>query len=152
MRRFNSQAIIKKWNLLILFPLFFLIGCAFNSSSYIGQNINEGYILDKDTLDSIPVGSSKEQVILSLGSPSLKAIYGNEVYYYISQKRYQAVSFSSSVIKSRTILAIYFNKNEQIERVAYYGLKDGKPVNYLSKTTSITGPDETFITRIVSGK
>ena len=113
MRRFNSQAIIKKWNLLILFPLFFLIGCAFNSSSYIGQNINEGYILDKDTLDSIPVGSSKEQVILSLGSPSLKAIYGNEVYYYISQKRYQAVSFSSSVIKSRTILAIYFNKNEQ---------------------------------------
>ena len=38
-------------------------------------------------IDQVPVGSSREQVLLALGTPSTTATFDNEVFYYISQTR-----------------------------------------------------------------
>jgi len=38
--------------------------------------INNGAIISQDQLDLIPVGSSRDQVILALGSPSTKGQFG----------------------------------------------------------------------------
>jgi len=48
--------------------------------------INNGAIVTQDQLDLIPVGSSRDQVLLALGTPSTKGQFGSEVFYYISQK------------------------------------------------------------------
>lgn len=58
-----------------------LSGCA------TSEVIHNGYVVDEQTLALAPVGSSREQVLLSLGSPSATATFDAEVFYYISQKR-----------------------------------------------------------------
>ena len=52
-----------------------------------------GFVPTDYTLDEIVPGSSQEQVLLSLGTPSTTANFGNDVYYYISQTRRKSVAF-----------------------------------------------------------
>ena len=58
-------------------------GCKSANILNTSQTFNEGYVLDPSALASIPVGSSRDQVLLALGSPSVTALYDNEVFYYI---------------------------------------------------------------------
>ena len=57
---------------------------------------NQGYVIDQNALELTPVGSSREQVLLSLGTPSTTATFDNEVFYYISQKRVRGAAFMKS--------------------------------------------------------
>jgi len=72
--------------------------------------MNNGYIFDPQSLALAPVGSSREQVLLSLGTPSTTATFDGEVFYYISQKRTRAVAFMKPKLVDQNILAIYFDK------------------------------------------
>ncbi|MGL4404314.1 MAG: outer membrane protein assembly factor BamE, partial [Notoacmeibacter sp.] len=61
------------------------------------QNFTNGYVVDQQALDQVPVGSSREQVLLSLGSPSTtNTIDGKEALYYISQQRTRAAAFAKT--------------------------------------------------------
>ncbi|MET3590427.1 outer membrane protein assembly factor BamE (lipoprotein component of BamABCDE complex) [Bartonella silvatica] len=126
-------------------------GCSFLDSSGSSQVYQEGYILDKNALSSIMVGSSKEQVLLSLGTPSLKTNYDNEVFYYISQTRYRAMQFMKTKIIDRKVLAIYFNKNEQVTKVAHYGLQNGRVFDFITQTTPTATKEQPFLLQIIKG-
>ncbi|MFT4346996.1 outer membrane protein assembly factor BamE [Bartonella ancashensis] len=126
-----------------------LAGCYIFDSLDSSQVYTEGYVLDKGALSSVSVGSSQEQVLLALGSPSLKTQYDNEVFYYISQTRYRKVQFMKTRIIDRKVLAIYFNKNRQIERIAHYGLQDGKVFDFITQETPTAGKDQSFLMKII---
>lgn len=126
-------------------------GCKSTDVLNTSQTYNEGYVLDQAALDSVPVGSSRDQVLLALGSPSLTAMYDNEVFYYISQTRYRGAQFMKPKIIDRKILAIYFNKNGQIDKIANYGLQDGKIFDSVSQTTPTGGRDQSFLSQLIKG-
>lgn len=128
-----------------------LTGCNTVSTLNPSEIMTEGYVLDKEALDSIPVGSSREQVLLAMGSPSSTATFDNEVFYYISQKRYRAAQFLPPKITDRHILAIYFDKDGKVKQIANYGLQDGKLFDFISRTTPTGGKDQTFLTQIIQG-
>ncbi|SPU65145.1 SmpA/OmlA protein [Brucella melitensis] len=115
-----------------------LAGCTTASTLNPSETLTEGYVLDQQALDSVPVGSSREQVLLALGTPSTTATFDNEVFYYISQKRYRAAQFMKPKVIERQILAIYFNK-------------DGKLFDFVSRTTPTSGKDQTFLGQIIQG-
>ncbi|ABM45082.1 outer membrane protein, SmpA/OmlA family [Bartonella bacilliformis KC583] len=117
----------------------------------MSQVYKEGYILDQSALDSISIGSSQEQVLLSLGSPSLKAKYDNEVFYYISQIRYRRMQFMKTKIVDRKVLAIYFDNNNQVERIANYGLQDGRVFDFITQTTPTSSKDQSFLMQFIRG-
>jgi outer membrane protein assembly factor BamE (lipoprotein component of BamABCDE complex) len=117
----------------------------------MGDTIQNGYVVDEQTLALAPVGSSREQVMLSLGSPSATATFDTEVFYYISQKRTRAVAFMKPTLKEQSILAVYFNKDGEVDRLANYKLEDGRVVDMLSKTTPTGGTEKTFLMRLLSG-
>src|SRR6185312_3556771 len=100
-----------------------LAACGKNVMSTINghESFTNGYVIDQEMLDQVPVGSSREQVLLALGTPSTTATFGNEVYYYISQKRTRAAEFQNLRIVSQTVLAIYFGDDGRITRLAQYG-------------------------------
>ncbi|MCZ2204212.1 outer membrane protein assembly factor BamE [Bartonella sp. A05] len=125
-----------------------IAGCSSNPLNS-EQIYREGYILDQNALDSISIGSSQEQVLLALGSPSLKVKYDNEVFYYISQTRYRGVQFMKTKIIDRKVLAIYFNKKNQVAKIANYGLQDGKIFDFVSQTTPTTNKDQNFLLQII---
>lgn len=128
-----------------------LAGCNTASTLNPSETINEGYVVDAQALESIPVGSSREQVILAMGTPSTTATFDNEVFYYISQKRYRAAQFMKPKIIDRHILAIYFDKDGKVKQIADYGLQDGKLFDFVSRTTPTGGKDQTFLGQVIHG-
>jgi len=117
----------------------------------IGQTTYNGYVIDEESLALIPVGSSREQVLLTMGTPSTTATFDSEVFYYISQKRERPVAFMKPRLVEQTILAIYFDKDGVVERKANYTLQDGKVFDTISRTTPTGGRDLTFLQQLLSG-
>jgi outer membrane protein assembly factor BamE (lipoprotein component of BamABCDE complex) len=73
-----------------------------------GETLTQGYVVDPQALETVPVGSSREQVLLALGTPSTTATFDNEVFYYISQTRVRPVAFINRRIVNLRFLAVYF--------------------------------------------
>jgi outer membrane protein assembly factor BamE (lipoprotein component of BamABCDE complex) len=123
-------------------------GC---TSMEIGDTMYNGYVVDQQSLNLIPVGSSREQVILTMGTPSTTATFDTEVFYYISQKRHRRAAFMKPQIVEQSVLAIYFDKNGVVAQRANYALQDGKVFDTISRTTPTGGRDLTFLQQLLSG-
>ena len=113
--------------------------------------IQQGYVQDEGTLSLVSEGSSREQVLLALGTPSTKATFGDEVFYYISQTRQRTFAFQNPRVTQQRVLAIYFDGERTVQRVANYTLKDGKVFDTISRTTPTAGRDQTFLQQIIIG-
>jgi outer membrane protein assembly factor BamE (lipoprotein component of BamABCDE complex) len=107
-----------------------------------------GFVLDDKQLDQIRPGSSAEQVILVLGTPSTTSTVGNQTYYYISQRVSQRFQFMEEKITDQRVVAIYLDKNNKVERVANYGLKDGVIFDFISRTTPTGGIENHFLSSL----
>ncbi len=119
--------------------------------SGIAETTQHGYVVSPTALEQVPPGSSKEQVIIALGSPSTTANYGNDVYYYISQTRRRPVAFMSEKVVDQRVVAVYFNDKDQVDHIANYGMKDGKVFDFISRTTPTGGADQSFLQQVLSG-
>lgn len=117
----------------------------------IAKTSHHGYVVSQSALEQVPVGSSKDQVLIALGSPSTTANYGGEVFYYISQTRRQSAAFLPEKVVDQRVLAVYFNKDEEVERIADYGLKDGQVFDFITKTTPTRGKDDNFLQQVLGG-
>lgn len=99
---------------------------------------HHGYIVPDGALEQLPIGAPEEQVVLVLGHPSTIATISGEVYYYISQRSEQ-LSVLPARETDRRVIAVYFDRNRRVQRIADYGLKDGKVFDYVSRTTPSGG-------------
>jgi outer membrane protein assembly factor BamE (lipoprotein component of BamABCDE complex) len=124
------------------------IGLAGCSTSEV---LNQGYVVDQTALDLTPVGSSREQVLLSLGTPSTTATFDNEVFYYISQKRVRGAMFMKPKLVEQSVLAVYFDEEGTVRQIANYTLQDGRVFDMITRTTPTGGLDKSFLAQILSG-
>jgi outer membrane protein assembly factor BamE (lipoprotein component of BamABCDE complex) len=124
------------------------IGLAGCSTSEV---LNQGYVVDQTALDLTPVGSSREQVLLSLGTPSTTATFDNEVFYYISQKRVRGAMFMKPKLVEQSVLAVYFDEEGTVKQIANYTLQDGRVFDMITRTTPTGGLDKSFLAQILSG-
>jgi outer membrane protein assembly factor BamE (lipoprotein component of BamABCDE complex) len=110
-----------------------------------GEQFQKGYILPPGALEQIPIGASQDQVLIVMGTPSTVATLNGEVFYYISQRAERTVSFMSDRIVDQRVIAIYFDKNRQVRRLANYGLKDGRIFDFISRTTPTSGQEINYV-------
>lgn len=118
------------------------------SISGITRTYQRGYVLADGALDQVPVGSSQEQVLLVLGTPSTVATLNGEAFFYISQTQ-QKVAFLKPEITEQKVLAIYFDKNRKVARIAQYGMKDGKVFDFVSQTTPTSGEELNLVKQMI---
>jgi outer membrane protein assembly factor BamE (lipoprotein component of BamABCDE complex) len=117
------------------------------------QVYHHGYMVPEGALEQIPLGASQEQVLIVLGTPSTVATISGEVFYYISQRAEQT-SFLPQKEVDRRVVAVYFDKGRRVQRLADYGLKDGKIFDYISRTTPSGGVEQNylgFVFKVVRG-
>lgn len=114
-----------------------------------GETFQRGYVLPDGALEQLPLGASQEQVLLVLGTPSTVATVSGEAFYYISQKVDRPVSFMRTKVTDQRVIAVYFDKDRKVSRVAEYGLKDGHVFDFVSQTTPTGGNDLSVITTIM---
>lgn len=111
-----------------------------------GCQVNQhGYMPPEGALEQLPLGSTQDQVLIVLGTPSTVATISGEVFYYISQRSEQ-VTFLPAKETDRRVIAVYFDKSRRVQRLADYGLKDGKVFDYVSRTTPSGGQEAQALT------
>jgi len=114
----------------------------------MSQVYQRGYILPEGALQQIPMGATQEQVLIVMGTPSTVATISGDVFYYISQRTESPVAFVPDKPTDQRVIAIYFDKNRRVERLADYGIKDGKIFDYVSRTTPTGGRDANYLQSI----
>jgi outer membrane protein assembly factor BamE (lipoprotein component of BamABCDE complex) len=121
-------------------------------SGCFGETYQRGYIFQEGALEQIPLGSSQEQVLIVLGTPSTVATVSGEAFYYISQRAEKSVAFMPQAVVDQRVIAVYFDKSRRVERIANYGLKDGKIFDYVSRTTPTSGQERSIIGGVLTFK
>jgi len=124
-----------------------LLAVSLLAGGCIAQKYSRGYMLPDGALEQIPIGASQEQVLVVLGTPSTVATVSGEVFYYISQKTEQ-ISFMPQHVTDQRVVAVYFDKDRRVQRLANYGLKDGKVFDFVSRTTPAGGQEMSYLTYI----
>ena len=109
------------------------------------ETLQRGYVLPEGALEQIPVGASQEQVLIVLGTPSTVATVNGEAFYYISQKAQREAAFMPHEITDQRVVAVYFDKERRVEKLANYGMKDGKVFDFLTETTTTGGKDLSYL-------
>src|SRR6478609_5220016 len=112
------------------------------------QVYQRGYIPPEGALEQVPLGATQEQVLIVLGTPSTVATVSGEVFYYISQRAEQKLAFLTQDVTNQRVIAVYFDKNRRVTRLANYGLKDGKVFDFVSRTTQTAGVELNYINYI----
>jgi outer membrane protein assembly factor BamE (lipoprotein component of BamABCDE complex) len=109
------------------------------------ETFQRGYVLQEGALEQIPIGASQEQVLIVLGTPSTVATVNGEVFYYISQKAERAAAFMKQEVTDQRVIAVYFDQERKVRRLANYGLKDGKIFDFVSQTTPTGGQELSYL-------
>ena len=118
------------------------IGIAVGLSACASDITKHGHVFTDEELAQVKEGMSHDQVILALGTPDTKSTVDQNAYYYISTTTERSVAFLEAEITDRRVVAIYFNNDNVVKRVANYGLKDGIVFDFVSRTTPSRGSED----------
>lgn len=116
-----------------------------------GEEFQRGYLLDEKAVAQVKSGMNADQVLETLGTPSTVSTVGNKSWYYISQTSRRPVQFLGETVVDQRVTAVYFDGKLRVERVALYGLQEGKVFDFVSRTTPTGGEDLNFVGQIFKG-
>jgi outer membrane protein assembly factor BamE (lipoprotein component of BamABCDE complex) len=124
-----------------------LMGCL----GYDGD-FDRGYQVDQDTLSQVKVGATtKPEALALLGTPSTTSTVGGDAWYYIGQSMKHTLQFMPVQMTDQHVLAVYFDKDGKVDRVANYGMQDGKVFDFVSRTTPTGGTEPDFLKNMMGG-
>lgn len=126
-----------------------MVLAACTSSSSLVTKRTQGYEISDSAMAQIRPGQSQELVKLVLGSPQSTNTFGDQSAYYYVETKVRQTSFGMTMVDSRTVLVVYFDKNQKVVDKAVYGLQDGKTIAIESRRTPSFGEDRTFIDAIL---
>ena len=118
-------------------------GCAPNVT-------HRGHFLSDSDLSQVSPGMGQDQVRLALGTPTTQSALGGGAYYYMSSREEQRAFFEPEVT-DRRVVAVYFDQFGLVDRVANYGLKDGKLFDFVSRKTATATGEESFLQQWFKG-
>ncbi|MCS6758410.1 MAG: outer membrane protein assembly factor BamE [Candidatus Devosia euplotis] len=124
------------------------LGACTSSTSLI-KSRTQGYEISDSTLAQIRTGQSQQLVTLVLGSPQSTNTFSDKTVWYYVETKVRQTAFGMTMIDSRTVLAVSFDKNKKVVDKAIYTLKDGKTVTIETRRTPSFGEDRTFIDQIL---
>jgi outer membrane protein assembly factor BamE (lipoprotein component of BamABCDE complex) len=103
--------------------------------------INRGAVIDARSTAQVKPGMSAQQVLTALGTPSTTSTVGGDAWYYVSQRIERQFAFMPQNITDQRVYAVYFDKSKKVQRLADYGMEDGKPIDFITRTTPTAGPE-----------
>ena len=120
-----------------------LAGCGGSSFAKITKH---GHQFRASDAQLVQPGMSQEDVRLSLGTPTTTSrTTTGQAFYYISSTTKQMAFLEPKEI-DRRVFAVYFNDLGTVDRIANYGLKDGRVFDFINRQTPAAGgSDEGFL-------
>ena len=110
---------------------------------------SRGNSLDPNRVEQIKVGvSNREQVIQILGSPSSRALFGKESWYYVAERQ-EVLAFFAPEVKDRNVIIIQFDNTGTVEAIDKFGLEKAANIIPVNRKTPTVGKEMTVIDQIV---
>lgn len=98
-----------------------------------------------------PDTDTKASVLARLGNPSVKSTFDEDIaedtWFYMNSVR-QRYAYLRPQIEERTITAITFNEDGQVQKVAEYGIEDGRYVNFVDRKTPTRGRELSVLEQV----
>jgi outer membrane protein assembly factor BamE (lipoprotein component of BamABCDE complex) len=120
------------------------LGLLLSGCGIFSETLQRGFVVPEGALEQIPLGASQEQVLIVLGTPSTVATISGEVFYYISQQT-EKTAFLPPKEVDRRVVAVYFDQGRRVQRLANYGIKDGRVFDFISRTTPTGGQEANYL-------
>ena len=113
---------------------------------------HRGYMAKPGAFDQITSGMSKTEVVSILGSPSTtaSAVIQGDSYYYITSIT-EGRAFLTPKETNREVIAIRFDRNDQVQSFAQYGMQDGRVIDMNSNKTAVLGEDTSLVKKLLRG-
>lgn len=112
--------------------------------------INRGAVFEQRKVEQVKPGTPAPQVLQTLGTPSTTSTVGGDAWYYVSQRTERQLAFMQPKVTDQHVVAVYFDKTKKVQRIADYGLEDGKPIDFSTRATPTAGA-ETNLVRSMMG-
>jgi outer membrane protein assembly factor BamE (lipoprotein component of BamABCDE complex) len=138
----------RPWISNVVVPLLAVVGLSL-ATGCAEQITKRGAMIRDTDMQQIQPGVGQEQVKMALGTPTTTTTTGSgNVYYYISSTEKQSAFFSPTET-DRQVVAVYFSPQGSVERVANYGLQDGKVIDLNTRATPAPGSrDENILKQL----
>ncbi len=108
-----------------------------------------GQALEAESFEQIVAGqTTSEDVAALLGTPTTISNFGDETWYYITQKQERVGIFAPEVTE-QFVSAIRFDRDKRVVDVARYSKEEGKPIKLVSKTTPTEGQNLGFFEQML---
>lgn len=112
--------------------------------------VNRGAVMEPRRVSQVKTGMDAQQVLAALGTPSTTSTVGGDAWYYVSQRLERSLAFMQPNVADQRVVAVYFDKSRKVQRVADYGLEDGKPIDFLSRTTPVAAAEYHLLQAMLS--
>ncbi len=107
-----------------------------------------GNVPNPDKLAQIKPGvQTREQVAGLLGTPSIKATFSNDIWYYVN-KRTESFAFFQPTLLERQVIAIHFDKSGVVREIRRYKKEHGREITPVARTTPAPGEELGFIEQL----
>ena len=123
---------------------------ACTSSTSLVTKRTQGYEISDSAMAQIRPGQSQQLVTLVLGSPQSTNTFGDQSAWYYVETKVRQTAFGMTMVDSRTVLVVYFDKNKKVVDKAVYGAKDGKVIAIQSRRTASFGIDRSFLESLLA--
>jgi outer membrane protein assembly factor BamE (lipoprotein component of BamABCDE complex) len=108
-----------------------------------------GFIAVDTQPQDIKVGvDNRTSVAAKLGTPSTTGNFDKSTWYYITQTS-DKMAYLQPQIKSRTVVAIRFDKDEKVAEVRSLAMKDGYDLAYEKRETPTRGRELSWIEQLL---
>jgi outer membrane protein assembly factor BamE (lipoprotein component of BamABCDE complex) len=112
--------------------------------------VNRGAVMEPRRVTQVKPGMDAQQVLSILGTPSTTSTVGGDAWYYVSQRLERSLAFMQANVADQRVVAVYFDKSRKVQRIADYGLEDGKPIDFLSRTTPVAAAEYHLLQAMMS--
>lgn len=109
---------------------------------------SRGNLPNQELLAQVRPGATREDVHALLGTPSSAALFGEEIWYYVSSRE-ERWAFLKPKELERKVIAIRFDTDGAVTEMKSYGLEDGRAVNLVDRTTPSAGTEMGIVQQLL---
>lgn len=121
----------------------FVIGCA-------GVTDTRGNLPLAEVVDGIKPGKhSRREIIAMLGSPSTRATFEKQEYWYYIGEKTATLAFFKPKILERSILVVQFDKKGMVVKVQKLDASDAKNISLVDRITPTKGKELSVLQQLL---
>ena len=125
-----------------------IIAIGLSAAACSNSQMSRGYLFDPDLADNIAPGvDNRQSVETTLGTPSLRATFDDDTWYYVNTTVKRRSIFLPKPVKRR-VMKVRFAENGTVAEVSNYDLSHARNIDPINDITPTRGRKLNFFQQL----